>query len=646
MLFKKEVSTYAIATDWEADWIWCKGDEPAPFHFFLFARRSFELKEQSKSATLHITACDRYRLFLNEQYLGRGPQRCDPRWQSYDSYVLTNQLQLGSNTIAVQIYHYGCSTGYTRDARAGLLAQLEMVLSSGKQVTICTDSDWRVRPAQGWRRDVQPINSGVGVTEVYDANIDNPDWMQPQFNDKEWEQGVIIPPTSTPWCRPLPRDIPMLVEQEMFPEKVLQVGESLEAAGEVNIAEILSKEVHESLKQARFGNADAVLKDDKSVAIIATTQRSDTEKGIRVPFILLDFGKQVNGFPRICLEGTEKGMVDLTYGEKLINGRIVPMVGDACSGDRYGDRYIMHDGIQTWETFEYKSFRYLQATFRNIPAPIKVRKISVNTYTYPAPLRGEFECSDPVLTKLWKACVNTTFLCMDDGFMDSPFREKRNWLGDGGHVLLGVYAAFGDICLTRRYFRLVSQGGLGDGMLRQFYPGTDIFIQGTKVVETIPQHAFVWAVRVWENYRYFGNGALLEDMYPTLVGLAGWCTRHSNADGLLENLPYFNWLDWNGTDLRGVNFGTNAFYLRMLEDMNAIAQILGCSDDAAQWRERANQVRSNKINLCSQPSSRTRPLDPERRYHVIKKTRRQHPVRGPYRKRRLVRASAPARPGR
>ena len=59
-------------TSWAAPWIWREG-EPAPFHSFLFLRRSFDLTELPGSATLHITAADRYRLFVNGAYLGRGP---------------------------------------------------------------------------------------------------------------------------------------------------------------------------------------------------------------------------------------------------------------------------------------------------------------------------------------------------------------------------------------------------------------------------------------------------------------------------------------------------------------------------------------------------------------------------------------------
>ncbi len=104
---------------WAGRFIWTHG-EAHPFHFFLMARRTVHLQGDPPSARLHITAADRYLLYVNGEYLGRGPARGDPRWKSYDSYGVASNLQGGDNVIAVLAYHYGCQNNYPRDARAGL----------------------------------------------------------------------------------------------------------------------------------------------------------------------------------------------------------------------------------------------------------------------------------------------------------------------------------------------------------------------------------------------------------------------------------------------------------------------------------------------------------------------------------------------
>jgi hypothetical protein len=316
------------------------------------------------------------------------------------------------------------------------------------------------------------------------------------------------------------------------------------------------------------------------------TTADDVSEGIRDPFVLLDFGRQVNAFPRFDVEGRAGDIVDVAYGEQLVAGRIVPVI----TGTRCADRYILREGRQEFQSFEWRSFRYLQLSFRTAREPMRVHAVDAVTWRYPAAVRGRFRCSEPVAEQVWDACVNTTDLCTDDAFMDTPLREKRNWLGDGSHAVLGALAAWGDTPVIRRYFELATQGALGDGMLRMFFPGGD-FPEKTKVVNTIPQHALVWACRVGEFYRHTGDRRFLAAMVPTLEGLALWCDRHSNVDGLMDRLPYGCWLDWTPTDIRGANLGTNAFRLRLLDDLAWSSRELERAADADRWAAAAARLR-------------------------------------------------------
>ena len=118
----------------------------------------------------------------------------------------------------------------------------------------------------------------------------------------------------------------------------------------------------------------------------------------------------------------------------------------------------MRAGEQMWQVFEYKQFRYLQIVFRNVDQPISVDSISLMAYEYPAERKGHFECSDPTLTKLWKADIDTTYLSMEDALVCDAQRERRVWAGDGGHGLFGLWAGFGDVAISDWYFKLIARG--------------------------------------------------------------------------------------------------------------------------------------------------------------------------------------------
>jgi len=598
--------------EWAAQWIWANSD-PQPFHFFMMTRRSFDLENKPAQAKLEITASDRYMLYVNGEYLGRGPARSDPLWTSYDIYDLASNLRPGKNTIAVLAYHYGCANNYTRLPRAGLWAQLNLAGLGGTPRVIGTDQSWRVRQAEGWRRDVGLINDAVGVTEAYDANRDPSDWMSPDFDDSTWKQAFVIPERACPWSYLEARQTPMLEETEVFPVRVVQTGEVQEIFGAgspqilsvTQIPERLQVEPHLPLQYTRIINPDWVLASDGRSAELEGTplkQGESFKNGGRSPFVIVDFGRAVFGFPKVRLEGPANMVIEMTYGPVVTGDRVPAMA----SGVRYGDRYVTRAGKQTWQVFEYKQFRYLQLVVRAAAAPLSVDSISVVSYNYPAERKGTFECSDAALNKLWEACVDTTYLHMEDHLICDAVRERRGWTGDGGHGLYGIFAGYGGIALIDRYFRLFARSALPDGMLRMVYPGTEGTVgeRGSVIPGTvsnnpsnIPQFALFYAVFVGEYYKYFGRLELVREIYPTLVALAQWCKNHTNADGLLYSLPNWNFVDWRPTDMRGANLETNALYFKVLTDMSVFARDLGKEDEADKWNAEAEKVRGTVRRL-------------------------------------------------
>jgi hypothetical protein len=76
---------------WRAQWIWMDEDVDSDR---MLARRSFELPGAPEEARLRITATSQYELYVNGEYVCRGPARCAPHHQSFD--VLDLAPLLGS----------------------------------------------------------------------------------------------------------------------------------------------------------------------------------------------------------------------------------------------------------------------------------------------------------------------------------------------------------------------------------------------------------------------------------------------------------------------------------------------------------------------------------------------------------------------
>ena len=396
-------------------WIWIEG-EAKPYNFYLYARGTVDVDGAPAAAKLHVTASDRYVLYLNGAYVGRGPARSDPRFKTYDTYDVAAALRPGRNVIAVRAYHFGqpvegegwnsmSGNSFTVGERAGLWAQIEVTDAGGATHVSGTGPDWRLLPSPAWDRRTPLVNCGmIGSNEIYNAAADIPDWTGVGFDDSEWTRPWLVPLAEKPWHLLEARDIPLMRETDVPPARVALVGELIDMANarQSDIYQLILEGLHFPLEHATAENVEAVLNSGPDAARFQGV--FVPRKGIRAPYVILDFGRQVFGFPRVRLEAEAGAILDLTYGQQVINDRIPGALS-------YADRYITRDGDQSWEAAEYKQFRYLFIAIRSTYSPVRIRSISLNEYAYPAPLRGSFECPDPVLTA-YGSRVSTPPICI------------------------------------------------------------------------------------------------------------------------------------------------------------------------------------------------------------------------------------------
>jgi hypothetical protein len=365
----------------------------------------------------------------------------------------------------------------------------------------------------------------------------------------------------------------MMQETEVFPVKITKTGEVTEIA-ENPIHQRFMQESHLPLEHAVLESPECLLADDGRAARAQGNVAPSGE--VREPFAIIDFGRQVFGFPRIKMTAPDGTVIDMITSPHLGDGRI------ATGAMHLGSRYIARAGRQTWQHFECRQFRYLQIAVRS-REPVEIESVSLNAYQYPAERRGRFECSDPVLTKLWTACVDTAYLQMEDVLAIDAWRERVNWISCD--IMDAVVAGFGDSAVVRRHFRMIGRTDFGDGLLAVFVPPCHV---RTRV---IPQHLLIWLCQVKWYYDCVGDRGFLAELYPAVRGQMDWFDRIVDQDGLITDTPFWNWFDWSSMDKRGTCFATNAIYLRALETCAEMADVMDDPQSAGRWREKATNVR-------------------------------------------------------
>ena len=604
--------------NWAASWIWSQ-DEESPQNYYMYARGSFELADVPSAAMLHVSADSRYNLFLNGKYLGRGPVRSDPRWQYYDSYDVASLLQPGKNTVAAVVHFYGDPVNaHGLLTRGGFICQIEEPSADGSRVLLKSDDSWKALRAAAWRPHTIKMRARQDFVEIFDARLEPGNWNQVQFDDQSWPSASVIgkyrpgsghwisqDPSYTPhgaiqpWIQMVPRDIPFLKEEMVAPQQIAGMGESLEAKGNRPAASFqdpairIACDAKMPLNHAIIEHPENLLRPKNTHPVLIENHFDIPAVGTTVAgrdviipnaYLVLDFGKQVNGYFHLKLDGVAGGMVDIGYSEVLVNGQVNPLFQGS-----NGSRYIMRDGMQEWETFMWGSYRYVHLAFRNMRKPIHLYEANLRFSTYPVEYKGSFACSDETLTAIWEVARYTNQLCMMDASMDNPSDEQRHYIQTGRITSLVSYAAFGDTSLARKLLLQIAQSRMPDGCVHVAWP--DAKTQRELSAEFL-DGPLLYIQAIWEYFLFSGDFDLLRELYPVVLGLIRWFERWADADGLLANVSPLVWIDHAALERYGKVAIVNLWHYENLTLAARMAELMDDRKEAERLRISAEAVAS------------------------------------------------------
>ena len=565
-------------TRWRASWIWARHASGEP-NAMVLARRSFSLSSIPQGVRLLIAADTFYRLHVNGRFVARGPARSEVFCLPYDEHDVTTLLREGENVIALEV------NGLYRPG--GVLVQLE---DARGEVLLTSDDAWRAIPSPSWKIEA-PFTSIWDHCELTDGRAEPPGWTAPGFSDSAWPTARVKGPAATPPYYQLePRPIPFLDEQERFAESIYRVGEAeeLEGGGDPtdcgNVPLEIALEPQHDPRDCAVEGAENLLSDGAGAAVFSQKHgfhdlsafydmldNEDTLPTARSGFVVLDFGRMVNGYFRIDVEGEAGNVVDIAFGQTLTSdGKVMHMAYSQRAWGAYADRYVLRDGRQQWETFHWRNFRYAMVIVRRLDKPLKLHAARVAEINHGEPMRGRFACSDETLTTVWDATTRTMRLCFTDYYMDNPFREKGIWSGDVSVILLGAYAALGDIAATRHYLRMFARAQHQPG----FFPGRIEMYPKDPLRPDYIYHNMQYVLRVIEYFDYGVDRTLATDLYPALRKFALWVMGFRNAHGIIENVPMNRWIDWAPVDLRGAPLVYNLLVHAILQGLATIARAM------------------------------------------------------------------------
>ena len=216
-----------IGRSLQSTFIWSPS-APVGKEAYVAFRRSFTIPEAPTSPMLHVFADSRYLLWVNGEYVLRGPCRFNPTRPEYDSVDIGGRLRKGANTLVVLVHHYaGAINGRIIQHAPGLTVRLE---ASGKEL-LHTDTSWQCSGNTEYRPSGSAWSS---IPDVLDARVNPGEWTATAFEGSGWQQGVAV--DGGAWGGLHRRELPLPRETELTDLRLRPTGQTLKESLPIELA--------------------------------------------------------------------------------------------------------------------------------------------------------------------------------------------------------------------------------------------------------------------------------------------------------------------------------------------------------------------------------------------------------------------------
>jgi hypothetical protein len=579
-----QAQTYdLVSRSWPASWIThptASTKEYGVFHF----RKNFELREKPGSFVVHVSADNRYRLFVNGQPVGSGPARGDLAHWHYETYDLAPHLKAGKNVLAALVWNMAEHAPVAQQtiATAFLMqgnSTAEAVVNTGVR-----NSGWKVAKNEAYTpcsTDNMPrlrTYMVIGPGDRVDAARFPWGWETPDFDDEAWPaargyhhadpqgQG-----TDNLWTL-LPRSIPMMEET---PQRGLVVRRTAGLA----------------LPNGEF------LAGGKTLTIPA---RSTVK-------ILLDQTVETTAYPELTVSGGRGATVTLTYSEALYKTGSVSFRDKGNRNDIEGreiqgnfDQFLPDGGQnRRFRPLWFRTWRYLQLDVQTADEPLTVNDLSSSFTAYPFVEKASFSSSDPTLTDIWNVGWRTARLCANETYYDCPYYEQLQYEGDTRiQALISLYVS-GDDRLVRKAIADFYHSRVSEGLTQGRYPSNRL--------QVIPPFSLYWCSMVYDYWMHRRDDAFVGQYLTAIRGVLDWYEKHTDPQkAMLGPMAWWNFEDWNRRWPNGTPHGATdgnssvitLHYVYTLNQMAPLFEAFGEKYEADQFRATAARLGAATMKLC------------------------------------------------
>lgn len=506
---------------------------------------------------LRLAGCSIFKVFVNGEFAAYGPARGPHGWFRMDEWDLSRVARKGDNRLNIVGVAYNTTTYYIVEHKPFLQAE---VLSGGKVVRATGDGKWDANFTERVRK-AQRYSAQRAQSEVYEVpRRDSWEcWKRDGFKGKS----LVI--ANAPSARLLERGAPypkFEIDGTYRPTDILAVSLRTGNLGEApHLWDEKGSFLGRTYSTAELKYAPSVDWWKRSIEPKAKFEggaaKIDAMHGVRYEGAIND-----TGFLRLKVDVTKPGRLLVGFDEILVGDKLDFLKRFGCNNIVLWD--VKEPGEYDFESFEPYTFKFAEVIM--LEGEATVEKLESRTYKNPNATRT-CTLADPADRKIFESARETFAQNAVDVFTDCPSRERAGWLCDSYFTGPAEHFFTGKNEVERTFLRNFALAEkfphLPEGMVPMCYPGDHIN-------KTFIPNWSMWFILELANYfDRTGDRETVDLLRPRVEGLLKFYAQYLNADGALENLPSWVFVEWShANDAKlvkdGVNWPSNMTYADVL----------------------------------------------------------------------------------
>ncbi len=573
-------SPYTRNLDWERErhawssyWITHPVESTVDYGVFLY-RNEFEINEIPSEFLVYVSADNRYRLFVNGTEVSFGPARGSLQYWRYETLDIAPFLKNGKNIIAAEVFNLGPLRPVAQFSYiTAFIFQSEVlpdVLNTGVGPwKIMKNHGYHARPVVpemvlGKYYVAGPCDSIVAASFPYGwekSGYDDVGWVKPRIVQKGSGRGYMH---GSPWML-VPRNIPPMKQKRLRFSSI-------------------ARQTHD------FASID---EEGEIYCLIPSHTKTR---------ILIDHKELSMGFPEMMVSVGLGAKIKVTYSEALYEndknkGNRNDVEGKEIHG--YSDIFVPDGGHnRLFRPLWLRTFRFIQLDIETVNDPLEINSYDFVFTAYPFEENAVFSTNNENLEKIWEVGWRTARLCALETYLDCPYWEQLQYLGDTRiQSLISLYVA-GDDRLMRNALLTADRSRIPEGLTMARGP--------TFIPQITPPFSLYWIDMVHDYFMHRNDMEFVRQFLPGIEAVLGWFERRMDDNGMLGQLDWFNFSDWTPGFLcgapAGVDDGNSALislnFVYALERAAELFNFFDEPDKAQKYLRLAGNIKKNVYNLC------------------------------------------------